>query len=142
MDFTLSYPCSRSDLLLSCQGAALSLTNLLYPHDLVFWRDGSDPFPLGKNMSADPVCSHLAAETCAIQQALRWSRQHQRDSHFSSLFLLSDFPSVLATLSSVRPSFRLTFTGRSHALCPPLLSSCNELPVTNFFQAMTLPMSW
>ena len=40
------------------------------------------------------------AEACANLHALCWSRQHQQVSHFSSLLLLSDSSSVLATLSS------------------------------------------
>ena len=53
--------------------------------------------------STGPVCSSFSAEACAILQALCWSRQHQEVCHFSSLLLLSDSRSVLATLSS--PSY-------------------------------------
>ena len=94
---------------------------------VLFWTDGSVPFPFGKSrsgvlaicclcgteatlsFSAGPVCSSFAAEACAILQALRWSRQRQQVFHFSSLLLLSDSRSVLATLSSP-PSFHLLQT--------------------------------
>ena len=87
----------------------------------MLWTDGSVPFPFGKgssgvlancslcgaeatlSFSAGPVCSSFSAEACAILHALCWSRQHHV-CHFSSLLLLSDSRSVLATLSSP-PSF-------------------------------------
>ena len=50
--------------------------------------------------SARPVCLSFSAEACAILQALCWSRQYQQVCHYSSLFLLPDSCSVLATLSS------------------------------------------
>ena len=43
---TLSSPGSRSDPLLSRQGAALAHLDSLLPHDLVLWTDGSIPSPL------------------------------------------------------------------------------------------------
>ena len=122
MESTLSFPCSRSDLRLSRQGAALAHLGCLPPHDLVLWTDGSVPFPFGKDsygvlancslcgtevtlsFSAGPVCSNFSAEACAILLALCWSRQHQQVCHFSSL-LLSDFHSVTTLPSS--PSFLL-----------------------------------
>ena len=51
----------------------------------------------------------FCAEACAILHALCWSRQHHKVCHFSSLLLLSDSRSVLATLSSP-PSFLLSQT--------------------------------
>ena len=51
----------------------------------------------------------FSAEACAILHALCWSRQHQQVCHFSSLLLLSDSCSVLASLSS-HPSFLLSQT--------------------------------
>ena len=106
----------------------LSPTLALFPpHDLVLWTDGSVPFPFGKggcgvlancslfgtettlSFSAGPVCSSFSAEACAILHALCWSRQHQQVCHLSSLLLLSDSRSVLATLSSP-PSFLLSQT--------------------------------
>ena len=100
---------------------------LSLPHDLVLWTDGSVSFPFGKGGSgvlancylcgteatlsflACPVCSSFSTEACAILQALCWSRQHQQVCHFSSLLLLSDSCSVLATLS-FPPSFLLSQT--------------------------------
>ena len=96
-------------------------------HDLVLWTDDSVSYPFGKggsgvlancslcgteatlSFSAGPVCSSFFAEACAILHALCWSRQHQQVYHFSSLLLLSDSRSVLATLSSP-PSFLLSQT--------------------------------
>ena len=127
VESTLSSPCSRSDPPLTRQGAALAHLDSLLPHDLVLWTDCSVPFPFGKggsgalancslsgteatlSFSAGPVCSSFSAEACAILHALCWSRQHQQVCHFSSLLLLSDSRSVLATLSSL-PSFLLSQT--------------------------------
>ena len=127
VESTLSTSCSRFDPPLSRQGAALAHLDSLPPHDLVLWTDGSVPFPFGKggsgvlancslcgteatlSFSAGPVCSSFSAEACAILHALCWSRQHQQVCHFSSLLLLSDSRSVLATLSSP-PSFLLCQT--------------------------------
>ena len=52
MDSTLTTPCSRSDLPLSRQGAALAHLDSLPPHDLVLWTDGSAPFLFGKGARA------------------------------------------------------------------------------------------
>ena len=121
VESTLSTPCSRSDPPHSRQGAALAHLDSLPPHDLVLWTDGSVPFPFGKggsgvlancslcgteatlSISAGPVCSSFSAEACAILHALCWSRQHHKVCRFSSLLLLSDSRSVLATLSSPPP---------------------------------------
>ena len=112
---------------LSLAKLRLSPTLTLSPHVLVLWTDGSVPFPFGRggsgilascslcgteatlSFSASPVCSSFSAEACAILHALCWSRQHQQLCHFSSLLLLSDSRSVLATLSSP-PSFLLSQT--------------------------------
>ena len=100
--------------LLSHQGAALTHLDSLLPYDLVFWTDGSVPFPFGKggcgvlancsvcgteatlSFSAGPVC--FSDEACAILHALCWSRQHQQVCHFSFLLLLSDSRSVLSSI--------------------------------------------
>ena len=84
----------------------------------MLWTDGSVTFRFGKDRSsilancslcateailsssAATVCSSFSAEACAILHALRWSRQHQQVSHFSSLLLLPDSRPVLTTLSS------------------------------------------
>ena len=118
VESTLSTPCSRSNPPHSRQGAALTHLDSLPPHDLALWTNGSVPFLFGKggsgvlancsicgteaalSFSAGPVCSSFSDEACAILHALCWSRQHQQVCHFSSLLLLSDSRSVLATLSS------------------------------------------
>ena len=118
VEFTLSSPCSRSDTLLTHQGAALAHLDSLPPHDLVPWTDGFVPFSFGKggsgvlancslcgteatlSFSAGTVCSSYSAEACAILHALCCFRQHQQVCHFSFLLLLSDSRSVLAPLPS------------------------------------------
>ena len=124
MESTLPNPCSRSDPPLSRQGVALAHLDSLLHHDLVLWTDGSVPYPFGKggsgvlancflfdteatlSFSAGPVCLSFSTGACAILHALCWSRQHHQACHFSSLLLLSDSRSVLATLSS--PLFPFT----------------------------------
>ena len=98
------------------QGAALAHLDSLSPYDLVLWTDGSVPFPFGKggsavlancslcgteatlSFSAGPVCSSFSAEASAIQQTFCWPRQQQQVCHFCSLFLVSDFCSVLSSI--------------------------------------------
>ena len=87
---------------LTCQGVALSRLDCPPPYYLVFWTNGSVPFPFGKgsfgilancslcgteatlSFSAGPVCSSFSAKACIILLALRWSQQHQQVFHFSS----------------------------------------------------------
>ena len=147
---------------LSRQGAALAHLNSLSPHDLVLWTDGSVPFPFGKGGSgvlancslcgteaplsflAGPVCLSFSAVACAILHALCWPRQHHKVCHFSSLLLLSDSRSVLATLSSP-PCFLLSQTlwrsGRNCLLSPPVLSGYNGSLDTRFSRGTTRLMS-
>ena len=140
-------PCSRSDPPLTRQGAALAHLDSLPPLDVILWTDGSVPFPFGKggsgvltncslcgteaslSFSAGPVCSSFSAEACAILHALCWSRQHHKVCHFSSLLLLSDSRSVLATLSSPR-SFLLSQT---------LWQIWQEL---SFFSSCSIRLQW
>ena len=147
MESTLSSPCSRSDRLHSRLGAALAHLDSLSPHDLILWTDGSVPFPFGKggsgvlancplcgteatlSFSAGPVCSSFSAEACAILHALCWSRQHHKVCHFSSLLLLSNSRSILATLSSP-PSFLLSQT---------LWQIWQEL---SFFSSCSIRLQW
>ena len=147
VESTLSSPCSRSDPPHSRQGAALAHLDSLLPHDLVLWTDGSVPFPFGKggsgvlancslcgneatlSFSAGPVCSSFSAEACAILHALCWSRQHHKVCHFSSLLLLSDSCSVLATLSS-DPPFLLS------------QSLCQIWQKLSFFSSCSIRLQW
>ena len=142
MESTLTSPCSRSDPPLSRQGAVLAHLDFLPSHELVLWTDGLVPFPFSKggsgvlancslcgteatiSFSAGPVCSSFSAEACVILHALCWSRPHQQVCHFSSLLLLSDTRSVLATLSSP-PSFLLSQTLRQIWQELSSLSSCS-----------------
>ena len=127
VESTLSTSCSRSDPPHSHQGATLAHLDSLPRHDLMLWTDGSVLFPFGKSgsgvlancslcateatlsFSAGPVCWSFSTEAFAILHALCWSPQHQQVCHFSSLLLLSDSRSVLATLSSP-PCFLLSQT--------------------------------
>ena len=155
---TLSTPCSRSDPPHSRQGAALSHLDSLIPHDLLLWTDGSVPFPFGRggsgvlancslcgseatlSFSAGPVCSSFSAEACAILHAFCWSWQHQQVCHFSSLLLLSDSRSVLATLS-FPPSFLLSQTlwqiWQELSSLSPVLSGYNGSPDTGCSRGTT-----
>ena len=121
-------PCSRSNLPLSPQGAAFAHIDSLFPHDLVFWTDGSVRFPFGKDgscvlanyslcgieatlsFSAGPVCSSFSAEACAILQSLCWSRQHHKVCHFSSPICLSLSPRH-PILSSIFPFTSISLAG-------------------------------
>ena len=162
VESTLCSPCSRSDRPHSRQGAALAHLDSLPPHDLVLWTDGFVPFPFGKggsgvlaicslcgteatlSFSAGPVCSSFSAEACVILHALCWSRQHHKVCHFSSLLLLSDSRTVLATLSSPPFSCYLKLCGRSGRNCPsspPVLSGYNGSPDTRFSRGTTQLMS-
>ena len=91
---TLSFPMLQLRSTLYRQGAALAHLDSIPPYDLVLWTDSSVPFPFDNGgsgvlancslcgteatlfFSAGPVCSSFSAETCAIKQALCWSRQH------------------------------------------------------------------
>ena len=63
VESNLTSPCSRSDLLLSHQGAALAHLDYLPPHDLVHWTDGSVLLLLAKTA--------LAYLPTALSRALR-----------------------------------------------------------------------
>ena len=82
----------------------------------------------------------FSAEVCAILQALQWSRQHQQVCHFSSLLLLSDSSSVLATLSP--PQSFLWQVWRNCLLSPPVLLDYSGSPNTRFSRGTTRLMSW
>ena len=158
---TLSTPYSRSDFPGSRQGVALVHLDSLPPHDLVLWTDGSVPFPFGKggsgvlancslcgieatlSFSAGPVCSSFCSEACAILQALCWSRQHKQVCHFSSLLLLFDSRSVLATLSS-NPFFLFpqTLWQIWQELSSPVVLGYNGSPDIRFSRRTMRPMSW
>ena len=156
VESTLSSSCSRSDPLIFRQGADLAHLDSLPPHDLVFWTDGSVPFPSDKggsgifancslccteaalSFSAGPVCSSFSAETCAILHALCWSRQHQQVCHFSS-------PSIWLSLCPLlRLSFYLKLCGRSGRNClfSSVLSGYNGSPDTRFSRGTSRLLSW
>ena len=144
---TLLTPCSCSDPLPLAQ---VRLSPILTLSPLIIWCFGQTAlllFFLGKGGSgvvaicslcgteailsflAGPVRSSFSAEACAILHALCWSRQHQQVCHFSSLLLLSDSRSVLATLSSP-PSFLLSQT---------LWQIWQEL---SFFSSCSIRLQW
>ena len=102
MECILSSLCSRSDLPLYHQGAALAHLDSLSPYDVMLWTDDSVSFPFVKNDSgmlanyslygteptfsftASAVWSSFSAEAYAILHALCWSRQPQQVCYFSS----------------------------------------------------------
>ena len=135
---------------LSRQGAALAYLDSLPPHNLVFWTEGSVPFPFYKGSSgvlvngslcgtettlsfspASTVSSSFSAEACAILQALCWSRQHQQVGHF--------FSPPLVTL--IHFSFYLNRSCRNYILSPPVLSGYSGFLDTRFSREMTRLMS-
>ena len=115
MESTLSFSSSRSDRPLLAK-VWLSLT-LSLPFFMI-WYSGQTALFLFRlrptcqllslwatlSFFSGPVYSSFYAKACAILHAFCWSRQHQQVCHFSSLLLLSDSRSVLATLSSPRTS--------------------------------------
>ena len=109
VECTLSSPCSRFDLPLSRQGAALVPFSFGKGGSGVLTNYSICGTEATLSFSVGPVCSSFSAEACAILQALCWSRQHQQVCHFSSLLLLSDSRSILTPLSSP-PSFLLSQT--------------------------------
>ena len=121
VESTLPTPCSRSDLPLSRQGAALADLNFP-PHDLVLWTDGS--FPFGKGGSGVLAnCSICGTEATLLFRQAQYAQVFPlKPAPFCTLFaglgstiksaislLLSDSRSVLTTLSSP-PSFLLSQT--------------------------------
>ena len=163
VESTLYSSCSRFDLSLAMVRLAHLDSLGVSPHDLVLWTDGSVPFPFGKggsgvlancflcgteatlSFSAGPVCSSFCSEACAVLHAFCWSQQHQQACHFSSLLLLSDSRSVLATLSSP-PSFLLSQSfwkiWQEPSSFPPVLSNYNGPPDTRFSRGTTRLISW
>ena len=162
MESTLPTPCSRSDPLLSRQGAALAHLDFLPPHDLVLWTDASVPFLFGKGgsgvlancslcgteatltVSAGPACSSFSAEACPFC-TLFAGRGSTNKSAISLLFfscltlVLSSPPCPLLHLSSY-----LKLCGRSgrNCLLSPVLSGNNGSPDTRFFRGTMLLTSW
>ena len=163
VEFTLSSVCSRSDPLLSRQGAALAPLDSLPA--LMIWYSGLTAlfvFLLARvalaylptalfgteatfSFSASPVCSSFSAEAYAILHALCWSRKHHQVCHFFSLLILSDTRSVLTTLSCLHFFFYLKIFGRSGRNCllsPSVLSGYNESLDTRFSLGTMRVMSW
>ena len=112
MESTLSFPCSRFDPPLFCQGAALAHLDYLPPHDLLLWTDGSVRFPFGKggsgvlascllcgteatlSFSAGPVCTSLLLKPalfCTLFAGLS-------STYKSAISLLYDSRSVLFSI--------------------------------------------
>ena len=158
VETTFSSSCSRSDLPLSHQGAALAHLDSLSPYTLVLWTDGSIIFPFGKggsgvlancslcgteaslSFSAGPVWSSFSAEACAILQALLVSTAPT-----GRPLLSSDSRSVLTTLSSPR-SFLLLKSLWQIRQELSSLSSCSIrlqwVRVTRFSRGTTRLISW
>ena len=126
VESTLSSSCSRSDLPLSCQGAALAQLDSLPPHDLVLWTDSSVPFPFEKGGSgALANCSLCGTETTlflfsrpSMLKFFRWSLGHSVRS-----LLVSAAPTALPLLFSPPPLW-LSF-------CPRHLVRFSIFPFTS-----------
>ena len=165
VESTLFFPCSRSDLPIYRQDAALAHLDSLPPYSLVLWTDGSVPFCFGKgdsgvfancslrgteatfSFSAGLLCSSFSAEAYTILQVLCWSRQHQKVCHFSSILLLSDSRSLSSLpFPLLHPFFYLNLSGKSgrnHLLSPPVPSGYNGSPDTRFLRGNDARlMSW
>ena len=150
VELTLSSACSRSE-------PSLAHLDSLPSHDLVFWTDGSVLFPFDKDgsgvlancslrgaeailsFSAGPARSSFCAETCAILQALRYYRQHQQTSYFSSpLRRLS-----LCPLLHLSFCLKLSSTSGSNYLRSScVLSGYNGSQNTHFSWKTTQLLSW
>ena len=125
VESTLYSPCSRSDLPLSCQGAALAHLDSLSPRNLILWTDGSVPFPFGKG--------GFGYLPTALSVALRPLFSFQQ-AQYVQVFLLKPalFCKVFAGLGSTNKS-----------ATSPLLSDSRSVPVTlssspSFFLPQTL----
>ena len=158
VESTLSTPCSRSDPLLSHQGAALAHLDSLPPHDLVLWTDGSVPLLLVRAAPAFlptafsvalrplipfrqaqyvPVFPLKPAPFCRLFAGLGSTNK-------SAIFLL--FSSYLTLVLSSPPcpllhlSCYLKLCGRSGRNCllsPRVLSDYNGSPDTRFSRGTT-----
>ena len=121
--------------------AKVRLSHILTLSPLMIWYSGQTAlflFLLAR--AAGPVCSSFSAEACAILHALCLSRPYQQVCHFSSLFLLSDSRSVLATLSAPHHFSYLKLCGRSgryYLLSPSVLLDNNGSPDTRFSRGTT-----
>ena len=163
VESTLSLLCSRSDLPLSRQGAALAHFDSLPSHDLVLWTDGSVPFPFGKVGSG-------VLSNCSLSVALRPLFPFQQ-AQFVQVFLLKHAPfyRLFAGLGSTNKpatsllfssylnlvlssplcpllhlSFYLKLSGRSGRNClfSPVLSGYNGFPGHSFARGATRLMTW
>ena len=158
MESTLSFPCSCSDLPLSCQDAALAHFDSSL-HDLVFWTDGS--------MEKEAL-AYLPAALSVTMRLLFPFQQAQ----YAQVSLLKSVPfcKPLAGLGSINKSptslffsayltltlflppcpllcfsFNLNLSGRFRMNCllsPPVLSGYNGSPDTHFSWGMTWLMIW
>ena len=91
-----------------------------------------------------PICLSFTAKACTVLQAFRWSPQHQQVYHLFVL-LFSDSRSVPTTLSSLRPSFNVSFSDRSgkdYSSPPPFLSDYSGCPEHPLLPGKPRPMSW
>ena len=106
VEFSLSSLCSRSDLPLSRQGAALAHLDSLPPHDLVLWTDGSVPCPFGKGGSGVLANCSLCGYSFLFSQPSMFVFP-LKPAPFCTLFagLGSTNKSAISLLSDSRPSF-------------------------------------
>ena len=133
---------------LPCQGVALAHLDSFPLYHLVLWTDRSVPFPFGKGRSGILAnCSLCGTKaTFFFQQAQYVQVFLLKSAPFCTVFaglsstnksatslrLLSDSGSVLATLSSPHLFLYLNYSGRNCFLSPPVLSDYNGSPDTHF----------
>ena len=150
LESTLSSPCSRSDLPLSRQGAALAHLDSLPPYDFVLRTDGSVPFRFGKDGSsllANCLCVALrllfpfqlaqyvkvfllsSTPFCKLFSGLGSTNMSATSLLFSSYqtLVLSSPPYPLLYLP-----FYLKLSGRNCLISPPVLSRYNGSPDNRF----------
>ena len=158
VESTLCSPCSRSDLPLSRQGAALAHLDSLPPHDLVLWTDGSVPFPFGKggsgvlancslcgteatlSFSAGPVFPLKPVPFCTLFAGLGNTIKSAISLLFFSCLtlVLSSPPCPLLHLSCY---LKLCSRSGRNCLLSPVLSGYNGSPDARFSRGTTQLMS-
>ena len=80
VEYTISFPCSRSDPSVSRQGAALAHLDSIPSYNLVFWTVDSVPFPFSKGGGVLANCS-----LCGTEATLSAHEVHTNHSDLSCL---------------------------------------------------------
>ena len=129
MECTLSFPCSRSNHPLFCQGRALAHLDCLPSHDLVLWTDRSVPFFLAR-----VALAYLPnARSVALRPPFPF-----RQVQYAQVFLLKPAPfcMLFAGLSTNKSATSLLFLFDSRFIPTPLSSP------PSFLLSQTLWQIW